>query len=73
MAGDGIATRATFAATNASASTQTSTRALRERAMRRRVNGKLVQSGFTASMVRIGRCVRKAIEPLNRSLRPLDE
>lgn len=59
-ASDGIAAIVTLVMESARASTQTSARAARERAMRRRSTGKLVQSRLTACMVRIGRHVRKA-------------
>src|SRR5690348_727846 len=58
--GDGIAAIVTLVIDSASASTQTTARAARERAMRRRSSGKLVQSRLTASMLRIGRRARKA-------------
>lgn len=57
---NGIATSVTLVSESASASTQTTTRAARERAMRRRSSGKLVQSSLTACMVRMGRRARKA-------------
>lgn len=56
---NGIAAANPFAAISVIASTNTSTRATAERAMRRGAGTKLVKSAFTAEMVRAGRCARK--------------